>query len=123
MSIPRIVIIAYRPKPGKADILLSELRDHVHLLRSEGLATDRHPVLLRAKDGAIIEIFEWASPAAIEEAHNNPRVQAMWARFAACSDNAPLNTLHESADLFAEFEPVEIHIAPIIQPDPTHRAE
>ena len=131
MSIPRpvtrpvtrIVIVAYRPKPGKQDILLAEVRDHVHLLRSEGLATDRLPVVLRARDGAIIEIFEWASPAAIEEAHSNPRVQAMWARFAQVCDYAPLNTLPESADLFAEFEPVEIHIAPIVQPDPAHRAE
>ena len=123
MSIPRIVIVAYRPKPGKADILLSELRDHVHLLRSEGLATDRHPILLRAKDGAIIEIFEWASPAAIEEAHNNPRVQAMWARFANVCDYAPLNALHESAEIFAEFEPLEIHVPPMVQPDPDHRAE
>ncbi|MDP3740684.1 MAG: hypothetical protein Q8R02_25075 [Hyphomonadaceae bacterium] len=123
MSVPRIVIVAYRPKPGKQDILLAEVRDHVHLLRSEGLATDRHPIVLRSKDGSILEIFEWASPAAIEEAHNNPRVQAMWGRFAQCCDYAPLNTLPESADLFAEFEPVEIHIAPIIQPDPAQRAE
>ena len=71
MTIPRIVIVAYRPKPGKDNVLLAELRDHVHLLRSEGLATDRHPVLMRAKDGTVLEIFEWASPAAIEEAHGS----------------------------------------------------
>ena len=98
MTIPRLVIVAYRPKPGKDAVLLAEVRDHVHLLRSEGLATDRHATVMRAKDGAIIEVFEWASPAAIEEAHSNPRVQAMWGRFAACCDYAPLNTLFESAD-------------------------
>jgi quinol monooxygenase YgiN len=123
MTIPRLVIVAYRPKPGKADILLAEVRDHVHLLRSEGLATDRHPVVMRAKDGTIIEVFEWASPAAIAEAHTNPRVQAMWGRFAACCDYTPLNTLAEAAALFAEFEPVEIHVPPMLQPDPDHRAE
>ena len=123
MTIPRIVIVAYRPKPGKADILLAEVRDHVHLLRSEGLATDRPATVMRAKDGTVIEIFEWASPAAIESARGNPRVQAMWARFAACSDYAPLNTLFESADLFAEFEPLDLHLPPIVQPDPDHRAE
>ena len=123
MPIPRLVIVAYRPKPGKTDILLAEVRDHVHLLRSEGLATDRPSTVMRAKDGAIIEVFEWASPAAIEEAHGNPRIQAMWSRFAACCDTVPLNTLFESADLFAEFEPVDLHLAPIIQPDPDQRAE
>lgn len=123
MSIPRIVIAAYRPKPGQEPILLAELRDHAHFLRSEGLATDRPSTVMRAKDGAIIEVFEWASPAAIEEAHANPRVQAMWARFAAVSDIVSLNTLLESADRFAEFEALDLRLAPIIQPDPEHRAE
>jgi hypothetical protein len=123
MTIPRIVIVAYRPKPGKADVLLAEVRDHVHLLRSEGLATDRPATVLRAKDGTLLEIFEWASPAAMKDAHDNPRVQQMWARFAACCDYAPLNTLPESADLFAEFEPVEIHLAPVPQPDAQNREE
>jgi hypothetical protein len=123
MSVPRIVIVAYRPKKGKEDILFAEVRDHVHLLRSEGLATDRHPIVMCAKDGTILEVFEWASPAAIEEAHSNPRVQAMWGRFAACCDYVPLNSLAEASDMFAEFEPLDIHIAPIIQPDVDHRAE
>jgi len=123
MSIPRLVIVAYRPKPGQGDVLLSELRDHAHLLRSEGLATDRPATLMRAKDGTLIEIFEWASPAAIEQAHKNPRVQAMWDRFGKVCDYAPLNTLAEAGDMFAEFEPVDIHLSPIEQPDPDHRAE
>ena len=123
MSIPRVVIVAYRPKPGKEALLLVELRDHVHLLRSEGLATDRPVVHLRAGDGTLVEIFEWASPAAIEQAHTNLRVQAMWERFAACCDYASLNSLEETAGLFAEFEPLDIHIDPIIQPPPDKRAE
>ena len=123
MTIPRIVIAAYRPKPGKADVLLAEVRDHHHLLRSEGLATDRRPTIMRAQDGTIIEIFEWASPAAIEEAHANPRVQAMWGRFGKCCDYVPLNTLLESADMFAGFEPLDLQLPPIIQPDSDHRAK
>lgn len=123
MSIPRMVIVAYRPKACNDDVLLSELRDHVHLLRSEGLATDRPPTVMRAKDGTLVEMFEWASPAAIEEAHRNPRVQAMWARFAACCDYVPLTALAEAGDMFAEFEPVHIQSPPIVQPPPDKRAE
>jgi quinol monooxygenase YgiN len=123
MSIPRMVIVAYRPKPGKDEVLLSEVRDHVHLLRSEGLATDRPATVMRAKDGTLVEIFEWASPAAIEEAHANPRVQAMWARFAACCDYVPLNSLPEAGGMFAEFETVHIQSPPIVQPEPDKRAE
>jgi len=123
MSIPRIVIVAYRPKPGKEAVLLAELRDHVHVLRSEGLATDRPAVHMRAKDGTLVEMFEWASPAAIEQAHGNARVQAMWERFAAFCDYVPLKSLAESGDLFAEFEPLDIRLPPIIQPPPDQREE
>lgn len=123
MAIPRLVIAAYHALPGKEDVLLAEVRDHVPLLRSEGLATDRPAVVMRAKDGAIVQVFEWASPAAMEEAKHNPRVLAMWDRFNACSEVAPLNTLFESGDLFAEFEPADLRLAPIMQPDVDHRAE
>jgi hypothetical protein len=123
MSIPRVVICCYRPKRGKEQVLLAEVRDHHHLLRSEGLATDRAPIIVRAQDGTIIEVFEWASPAAIEEAHANPRVQAMWARFAECCDYVPLASLGEAVGPFAEFEPMEIHFPPVIQPSPDKRAE
>lgn len=121
--IPRIVIAAYRPKPGKAAILLGEVRDHHPLLRSEGLATDRAPIIARTKDGVIVEVFEWASAAAIAEAHENSRVTAMWARFNACCDPVPLNTLAPSADLFAELEPVEFDHTLPPSPSPDQREE
>lgn len=123
MSIPRTVIVAYRPKAGKEDVLLSEVRDHHPLLRSEGLATDRHPFVMQAADGTIVEVFEWASPAAIQQAHHNPRVGAMWGRFAACCDIVPLGQLSEVANLFAEFDALEIAFPPAPQPDPDHRAK
>jgi len=68
MAIPRIVIIAYRPKPGQHAVLQAEVRDHHALLRSEGLATDRKPIVMQTSDDVIIEVFEWASADAIEEA-------------------------------------------------------
>ena len=122
-AIPRAVICAYRPKPGKQNVLLAEVRDHHPLLRSEGLATDRPPMVMKAGDGTIIEIFEWASPAAIEEAHANSRVQAMWARFAEACDYVPLSALAEAAGPFAEFEPLEIEFPPVPRPDPAQREE
>jgi hypothetical protein len=121
--IPRIVIAAYRPKPGKAAQLVSEVRDHHPLLRSEGLATDREPVVMQAADGTVVEVFEWASPAAIAEAHGNARVQAMWARFAAVSDYVPLSAVAEAAGMFAEFAPVEFDRTPAPNPSPDQRAE
>ncbi len=122
-AITRLVISAYRPEPGKEQVLLSEVRDHHPLLWSEGLVTGRSPVIMRAKDGTILEVFEWASPAAIEEAHENPRVKAMWERFAKCCDYVPLGDLAEAKVLFAEFEPLDIEFPPRPDPPPDQREE
>ena len=101
-----IVIVAYRPKPGREAELLEIVRSRVPTLRKEGLVTDRVPVMMRAKDGTIIEVSEWKSNEAIEEAHRNPRVLAMWDRFFAVCDCVPLNMVPESATMFAGFDPI-----------------
>ena len=101
------VIVAYRPKPGKEKDLLAIVRSRVPTLRKEGLVTDRVPVLMRAKDGTLIEVSEWKSREAIDAAHKNPTVLAMWDKFFAVCDCVPLETLPESSEMFAGFEPVE----------------
>jgi quinol monooxygenase YgiN len=101
------VIVAYRPKPGKDQELLAIVRSRVPTLRKEGLVTDRVPVLMRAKDGTLIEVSEWKSREAIDAAHKNPIVLAMWDKFFAVCDCVPLETLAESSEMFAGFEPVE----------------
>lgn len=104
---PRIVIVAYRPKPGREDELLQLAREHVPLLRREGLATDREAIVGRAKDGTIVEVFEWKA-GAIAKAHENAEVGRLWQRYNAACDYIPLNTLPEAADMFAGFEPIEL---------------
>jgi quinol monooxygenase YgiN len=56
-----IVIVAYRPKPGKEAELLELVRTRVPTLRKEGLVSDRAPIMMRARDGTIIEVSEWKS--------------------------------------------------------------
>ncbi|HXO94283.1 MAG TPA: antibiotic biosynthesis monooxygenase family protein [Candidatus Acidoferrum sp.] len=101
-----VVIVAYRPKPGKGKELLKLVRDRVPTLRREGLVTDREPTIMRARDGTIIEVSEWKSQEAIDAAHNNPNVLAMWNKFFAICDCVPLNTLAEAKEMFAGFEPI-----------------
>ena len=101
------VIVAYRPKPGKAAELLELVRNRVPTLRKEGLVTNRTPTIMRARDGTIIEVSEWKSQEAIDAAHKNPNVLAMWNKFFEACDCIPLNTLAEANDLFAGFEPIE----------------
>src|SRR6266516_4688416 len=96
-----IVIVAYRPKSGKEKETLELVRHRVPTLRKEGLVTDRVPTIMRARDGTIIEVSEWKSQEAIDAAHKNPNVLAIWSKFFAVCDCVPLNTLAEADDLFA----------------------
>ena len=101
------VIVAYRPQPGKEKELLELVRNRVPTLRKEGLVTDRVPAIMRSRDGTIVEVSEWKSQEAIDAAHRNPNVLAMWDKFFAICECVPLNTLPEAADMFAGFTPVE----------------
>ena len=98
--------MAYRPKSGKEKETLELVRHRVPTLRKEELVTDRAPTIMRGRDGTIIEVSEWKSQAAIDAAHKNPNVLAMWNNFFAVCDFIPLNALPESAEMFAGFEPV-----------------
>lgn len=102
-----LVIVAYRPKPGREAQLEALVRDHVPRLRRAGLVTDRAPVIARAKDGTVVEAFEWRE-GAIARAHSDPEVGAMWGEFAAVCDYLPLRELPEAADMFATFAPLPV---------------
>lgn len=100
----RAVIVLYRPKKGKDEQVLELVRNHLPVLRSQKLVTDRDAMFMRAADGTIIEIFEWASSDAIGDAHQNPVVQELWKKFGeVCDYEVPAN-LKEFQNLFSEFE-------------------
>lgn len=102
-----IVIVAYKPKPDKtSEEVLALVRRRMPLLRGEGLVTERVPVIMRCRDGTIIEVSEWKSQAAIDAAHKNPNVLAFWNEMFAVIDCVPLKTLPEAAEMFAGFEPL-----------------
>src|SRR5438034_4671441 len=101
-----IVIVAYRPKPGKEKETLELVRHRVPTLRKEGLVTDRAPTIMRSRDGTIVEVSEWKSLEAIDAAHKNPNVLAMWDKLFAICECVPLKTLPEASDMFAGFQPV-----------------
>lgn len=99
-----LVITCYRPKPGKDAELQALTRTHVPVLVSQGLAEDRQPLIGRAKDGTLVEIFVWKSKEAIAKAHANPLVGALWAKFAEVAEFVVVKDLGEASHLFAEFD-------------------
>ena len=99
-----IAVACYKPKPGCDAALIDLVRNHLPPLRSEGLVTERPPIVMRTADGTIVEIFEWVSKDAIAGAHGNAVVLDLWKRFeAVCAYEVPSN-LPEFQNLFQHFE-------------------
>ena len=71
-------IIVYRPHKGKEEELLSHLRTAFPMLRRNGFITDSKVIGLKARDGRIMVIFEWASEEAIDLVGEHPEVQEYW---------------------------------------------
>ena len=103
----KIVIVAYKPKPGKEEMLRGLMRKHYAVLKEQDLVTDRKSILMQAKDGSIIEVFEWKGAEAIKAAHSNPEVLKMWKEYEEACAYTPLTELEETTNLFAEFVPFE----------------
>ena len=101
-----IVMVAYQPKLGKAEQLEELAKQHHSVLRQENLVTNRTPIIARAQDGSIIEIFEWTSDKAIQNAHSNLVVAALWSKFQDVCDYVPIANLAETNELFSAFIPL-----------------
>ena len=100
------VISVYRPQAGLAEKLNEIVRRHVPTLREEGLITDRPTTALVAADETVVEIFEWSSHEAVEQAHTNPRVAEIWKDIAEVAEITTLSTLAEANRPFAPFKPL-----------------
>src|SRR5260370_35687487 len=104
----KFVIVAYRPRPGKEQELLQLTREHLPILRSQGLATDRPSYVMKSAAGTIIEVFECKSPEAIAEPHQNPVWQAMCGRYTEACEYISLDNVSESKNMCAEFDAVAL---------------
>lgn len=103
-----MVIACYRPKPGGDEALLRLVRSHLPRLRAEGLVGDEPALCGRAPDGTIVEIFCWKSQAAIDAAHENEAVGAMWAEFAEVCDYVAIGDVPGAQGLFTPLTPVAL---------------
>ena len=102
----RITFAIYRPKAGKEKQLLQLVDEHLPILKSQNLVTDRKPIVMQAKNKSVIEVFEWKSRDAIDHAHHNPEVQKLWQRFGeVCDFESPTN-IEEFSQMFSEFEAI-----------------
>lgn len=101
-----LVICSYRPHPGREEEARLLMQGHVPLLQQHDLITERPVVQGVAKDGALIEIFEWQS---VEKSSGAPAIAAIGAHWKAMSevmDFVPMASLAESQHAFAHFTPL-----------------
>lgn len=105
---PEVVFALYRPHPGKDAELQALIKQHVPTLRRVELITDRPVVLVRAKDGTYIEVFEWRTADSSRIAHEHPEVAKVWEAMGKIADFPALDSLEESKSRFTHFTPVEL---------------
>ena len=101
-----LVICSYRPRAGHEDEARMLMAGHVPLLRDHGLITDRPVVQGVAKDGELVEIFEWESVEKSRGAPALPEIGAHWKAMSEVMDFVPLAQLPEAQHAFAHFEPI-----------------
>ena len=100
-----VVIALYRPHAGKDAEFRGLLAQHGSALRAEGLITSRPTLVLKARDGTYLEIFEWVS---VEAAHATPAIGRLWAAMERVADFVSLDALEESHRPFTHFEAVTL---------------
>jgi Mg2+/citrate symporter len=93
----------YKPHEGKENELMTIVKAHLPMLRRLGLASAKEGYLAQAMDGTIIEVFEWASPDAVKQAHTHPEVSKVWDEMTAVADFNPMNELQEAERPFPGF--------------------
>jgi hypothetical protein len=101
-----VTIAAYKPKPGKEAALKELMKTHLPILKQEGLARDKESFIMEAADSTIVEVFEWLSAEAIQNAHTNPAVLQMWAGYGEVCDYIPVGNLTEASNSFSGFKPL-----------------
>src|SRR5436190_14912757 len=82
----QLAFAAYRPRPERTDELLRLLDEELATLRRRGHVTERPAPVVRTADGDLLVVLEWSTPDAVDEAHADPEVLAVWDRKAQMAD-------------------------------------
>ena len=98
-----LAFAAYRPHAGKDEELLQLLREDVATLRACGHVTDRRAPVVRTGKGEVLVVLEWSSEHAVDDAHADPDVLAMWERKAQLAEYIAPAELAGAAVPFARW--------------------
>ncbi len=99
----RVVVAAYRPKPGLSGELEKLIRAHHNVLVQERLADPRAPYIIRASDQTIVEIYLVTESYSKSTCIKNARVRDLWRLMDDICTYVPPGRLEEMQALFPEF--------------------
>jgi len=99
----QLAFSVYRPRSGCTDEFLLLLREELATLRRRGHVTERPAPVVRAEDGELLVVLEWSTEHAVDDAHADPEVLAVWDRKAQLADYITLPDLARSDVPFARW--------------------
>ena len=103
MATTELTLAAYRPYAGRDDELERLLREDVATLRRRGHVTSRPAPLIRTQAGELLVVLEWSSGHAVDDAHKDPEVLAVWQRKDELAEYIPPRELAGSEIPFARW--------------------
>lgn len=113
---PRILIVAYRPKSGKSDDVLALLAQQLKAIRNVGTRTTRDPWLMHASNGEILQISEYSSERDVERCWEDVTYQDIGAQLTALCDMVPIRSLQESSAAYMDLQAVAKPETPVMPP-------
>jgi hypothetical protein len=103
----QLAFAAYRPRNGAEAELVHLLREDLATLRRGGHVTARAAPLIRTDRGEFLVVLEWSTQHAVDDAHADPDVLAVWERKGQLADYVSLRDLAASDVPFARWDVVE----------------
>lgn len=104
----KTTVVVYSPRQDREIELRNLLAQHADVLESEGLLGERSPAYFVTPKGMIVEIFDWKSEKAGEDAHSRAAIQTLWNRLGEASEFVSLGQLDIASQLFASMERIEL---------------
>ena len=99
-------MVTFRPKTGCRPEYMELIKGHYPLLRKNGMVTDRQSIIMKSVNGSVIELFEWISEKAKQDAHQSQDVIQFWDRLLELADVVTLDSLEEALIPYANFESI-----------------
>lgn len=100
----RLSLSAYRPRVDDRHRLEEHLRQEIAALRSRGHITERPVPICRTEAGEYLVVLEWSTTTAVDDAHADAAILAIWERKAELFEYVGVSELARASVPFAAYD-------------------